>query len=124
MRTFVRQALACALAIATVGCHRASDTAVALTGGSPQRGVDAIAKYGCGGCHDSPGVPSAEGTVGPSLDEIGARMYLAGQIPNTTDNMLRWIRHPQQARPGTVMPEMNVTERDARDIAAYLYTLQ
>jgi cytochrome c1 len=71
-----------------------------------------------------PGVDGANGLVGPPLGTIGERTYLAGQLPNNADNMIRWIRFPQSVESGTAMPDLNVTERDARDIAAYLYTLR
>jgi cytochrome c1 len=49
---------------------------------------------------------------------------IAGRLPNTAANLIRWVQHPQQIAPGALMPEMNVTEQDARDLAAYLYTLR
>jgi cytochrome c1 len=36
--------------------------------------------------------------------------------------MQRWIRDPQHVAPGTAMPDLDVGARDARDIAAFLYT--
>jgi cytochrome c len=98
--------------------------AVALTGGSPDRGVAAIGRYGCGSCHTIPGIRTATATVGPPLQRIARRLYLAGQIPNTPANMMRWIQHPQQVEHGTAMPDMGVSDTDARDITAYLYTLR
>jgi cytochrome c len=100
------------------------DEAVTLTGGNPDKGMAAIGRYGCGSCHDIPGIRSARGTVGPPLESIAVRTYLAGRLANTPANMVRWIQHPQQVERGTAMPEMGVTEDDARDIAAYLYTLR
>ena len=70
------------------------------------------------------GVPGADGLVGPPLDRIASRTYLAGRLPNTPQNLLRWIRDPQGISPGTAMPPMGVSEKDGRDIAAYLYTLE
>jgi cytochrome c len=100
------------------------ETARALTGGDPGHGPDLIRKYGCGSCHNVPGVPGAKGMVGPPLDTIASRSYLAGQLPNTPENLMRWIRKPQDVAPGTAMPDVGVTEKDGRDIAAYLYTLR
>jgi cytochrome c len=71
-----------------------------------------------------PGIPGAQGLVGPPLTSIGAQMYLAGELPNTPDNMQRWIRSPREVEPRTAMPDTAVTEADGRDIAAYLYTLR
>ena len=118
-------ATAAALLCLLAACHPQDEqTARELTGGDPRAGRKAIARYGCGGCHEIPGVDNASGLVGPSLAKIGDRMMLAGQLPNQPDNMIKWIRDPQSAEPGTAMPDMHVTEKDARDIAAYLYTLR
>lgn len=109
----------------TVACHSQDDrTARQLTGGDPERGRVAIRTYGCGSCHTVPGVKQATGLVGPPLTGIASRVYLAGQLPNTPDNMKRWITDPQSIEKGTAMPDMNVTDEDARNIAAYLYTLR
>jgi cytochrome c2 len=62
--------------------------------------------------------------VGPRLDGISQRYYIAGELPNTPDNLMLWIEHPRLVEPHTVMPEMGVTQQDSRDIAAYLYTLR
>ena len=113
------------LFLLAAACHsQDDDTACQMTGGNVVRGKAAILKYGCGACHTVPGVQGANGLVGPSLAEIGSRMYLAGQLPNTPDNLMQWIREPQKVEIGTAMPNMNVTVGDARDIAAYLYTLR
>jgi cytochrome c2 len=98
--------------------------AAKLTGGDPDRGVEAIGHYGCAACHTIPGIPGANATIGPSLDRIASRPYLARQVPNTPDNMMRWIQSPRQIKRDTAMPEIGVTDRDAHDIAAYLYTLR
>jgi cytochrome c2 len=95
-----------------------------LTGGNPRNGPAAIGRYGCGSCHTIANVRSAVGTVGPPLTGIASRGYLAGRLPNSPDNMMRWIQHPQQIEKGNVMPEMGVTDTDARDITAFLYTLR
>jgi cytochrome c1 len=49
---------------------------------------------------------------------------VGGVLPNSPDNMVRWIRKPQKVSPLTAMPDLGVTERDARDMAAYLATLR
>jgi cytochrome c len=93
-------------------------------GGNARLGRDTIRKYGCYACHSIDGVPGARGLVGPPLDGIGNREFIAGELPNTPNNLMRWIQHPRQVEPHTAMPEMGVTEQDSRDIAAYLYTLR
>ncbi len=77
-------------------------------------------QYGCPTCHVIPGVPGAIGKVGPSLDSLAQRSYLAGTVPNTPADLQAWIMHPQHFQPGTAMPEMGVTPQDAQEIAAFL----
>lgn len=88
------------------------------------RGKTALQQYACVTCHVIPGVVAASNPVGPSLAAIGSRKYLAGVLPNTPDNMVRWLRAPQQVAPDTAMPNLGVTHRDARDIAAFLETIK
>ena len=103
---------------------RATKEAEMMTGGSASRGRTAINKYGCAACHTIPGITGAAATVGPPLTQIAVRQYLGGHLVNTPDNMMTWLQHPQQIDPKVAMPEMGVTDQDARDIAAYLYTLR
>jgi len=105
------------------GCNDAKATAVNLTGGNPDRGKQSIRAYGCWTCHTIPGIPGANGVVGPPLDKIASRAYVAGQA-NSPEHLVNWLRHPQKFRSSTPMPELGVPESDARDIAAYLYTLR
>ncbi len=91
--------------------------------GDPLQAPRAIEKYGCGSCHVIPGIAGANGMVGPQLANVSERSFLAGELPNTPDNLIMWIQHPQHVKPGTDMPEMGVSDAEARDIAAYLYSL-
>jgi cytochrome c2 len=84
----------------------------------------AIRKYGCSGCHIIGGIEEARGLVGPPLDHFAYRVYIAGKLPNTPENLMRWIQRPQEVVPSNAMPDMGVSEKDSRDIAAYLYTLR
>ena len=88
------------------------------------RGKKAINQYACVTCHEIPGIVGANAPVGPPLKEIGTRGFIAGVLPNTPENMVRWLRHPQAVSPNSAMPDLGVSERDARDIAAYLSTLR
>lgn len=101
-----------------------AETAAMMTGGQPNRGQAAIYRYGCSSCHTIPGIRGANGLVGPPLDRIGSRMYIAGVLVNTPENMMRWIRNPPAVDSKTAMPNLHVSESDTRDIAAYLYTLR
>ena len=93
-------------------------------GGDPRRGLEFIQRYGCGSCHVIPKVEHTRGQVGPPLEGIAKRSYLGGVLPNTPENMMLWIRHPQKVDPRTAMPDLGVSEPEARDMTAYLYTLR
>ena len=95
-----------------------------MTGGDPARGKTAINRYGCVACHQIPGVSGAQGLVGPPLDGVARRSYIGGVLSNTPENMIRWIQNPQAVDQKTAMPNLGVTEAEARDVAAYLYTLR
>jgi cytochrome c len=103
---------------------RKPSAAQAVSGSDPARGVQRIIDYGCGACHVIAGVSGANGTVGPSLNGLAQHIYIAGKLQNTPDNLVQWIRYPQEVDPGVDMPDLGVTEAAARDIAAYLYTLR
>ena len=92
--------------------------------GDAKRGRVALEQYACATCHKIPGVVGEHAPVGPPLDRIATREYLAGVLRNSRDNMVRWLRSPQEIHPGTTMPNLGVSERDARDMTAYLYTLR
>lgn len=91
--------------------------------GDAARGRLAISQYACNGCHRIPGITGSDVHVGPPLAGIARRQLLAGEVANTPEQMIRWLRNPQSIDPLTAMPNLGVTERDARDMAAYLATL-
>lgn len=94
-----------------------------IVSGDPVHGRVLIRNFGCGACHDIPGVTGARGTVGPGLRNFAARSYIAGILPNRTGNLIDWLVDPPLHNPRTAMPDMGVTASEAHDIAAYLYTL-
>jgi cytochrome c2 len=93
-------------------------------GADPERGARLMVAYGCGACHAIPGIPGASGTVGPHLDGFARRAYVAGVLPNEPGGLVRWIVDPPAHSPMTAMPDLGVTEAEARDMAAYLYNLR
>ncbi len=95
-----------------------------VTGGDATRGRAALRDYGCGACHSIPGVRGATAEVGPPLDHFANRRFIGGELPNEPDNLVKWIMNPQAVEPGTAMPNLNVSEATARDMAEYLYTLR
>ena len=93
-----------------------------IAGGQPETGKTLASWYGCGSCHEIPGLPGATGQVGPPLRRIARRAYITGSIPHTPTTLMRWIREPQKLDARTIMPDMGISEQHGRDIAAYLYT--
>jgi cytochrome c1 len=98
--------------------------AAELTGGNSEAAETHILRYGCAGCHTIPGVRGPEGLVGPPLADVGRRVYIAGVVTNTPDNMVRWIVDPPSIDPQTAMPVTGISVAEARDVAAYLYSLR
>ena len=95
----------------------------AAASNAPERGRRALSQYACSACHTIPGVTSSHPNVGPPLAGMAGRRLIAGRLANTPDNMVQWLRHPNIIKPHTAMPDMGVSEVHARDMAAYLATL-
>ncbi len=92
--------------------------------GNAERGRVALTQYACNACHIIPGVTGPRVYVGRTLDDVGSRKFIAGNLPNTQQNLVRWIRDPQGVDPQAAMPDLDVTADDAADISAYLLTLR
>jgi cytochrome c oxidase subunit 2 len=76
---------------------------------------------GCIACHSMAAVNAPKGMVGPNLANIGSRSHLAaGTLKNTDENLARWIRDPQGIKKGVLMPNLGVTEDEAKALVAYL----
>lgn len=123
MRRATLVGLACVLCgLLLSGCQRLG---AYLPGVSPSvtRGIELTNRYGCASCHEIPGA-AVVGRIGPALRGVQRRAYLAGGLPNTPEQMVELIRFPDLARPGTLMPNLRVSEPDARELAAFLYTLR
>lgn len=112
------------LVVLLSACGTDIEPRITVPGGDPTRGQGALLGYGCESCHTIPGVYGTMARVGPPLAGFARRHLIAGQLENTPDNAIQWIMNPQGIDPGNAMPNLNVTEDAARDIAAYLYTLR
>lgn len=110
-----------AAAAAAAAC-RETPEAPRVAGGEPERGRAAIERYGCAACHTIPGLPAYGANVGPPLRNLAERGYLAGVLPNTPDHLVRWLRDPPAVAPRTAMPNLGVSQAEAADMAAYLYS--
>lgn len=125
--SYTRRMAAIALLVVAAGCgggQSAGYDAATIAHGSPTRGHALIQQYGCGNCHMIPGVDGANSTVGPPLAGIASRSYIGGVLTNEPDNMVRWLEDPPKVDSNTAMPNVGLNDRDAHDVAAYLYTLR
>ena len=100
-----------------------SNASPASGAASVERGRVAMTQYACNACHKVPGITGSDVHVGPPLSGMARRERIAGAVPNTEEQMVRWIRDPRSIDPQTTMPSMQVNAQDARDIAAFLATL-
>ena len=113
----------CGLLTGCSGVHETGGFQSHMSGNAAE-GKVLLQSYGCGSCHVIPGIRTARGLVGPPLLYYSRRTIIAGELPNTPDNLLHWIEDPPAIEPGTAMPNLGVPDGKARDMAAYLYTLQ
>jgi cytochrome c2 len=92
--------------------------------GDAGKGAELIKQYGCGACHEIPGVRGASGTVGPGLSGFAERAYIAGVMPNDPGSLTRWLVNPPVHSPQTAMPDLGITDDEAQHMAAYLMSLR
>lgn len=125
MRNLLRQFGLILLVGLVSGCAggKAPSSDQVATGGSAARGEQVIVQYRCGSCHTIPGIHDANGVFGPPLNEMARRSIVAGDFPNEPENLVRWVQSPTTMKPATAMPDLGLTEQQARDAAAYLETL-
>jgi cytochrome c1 len=99
----------------------------ALAPGSPAfEGAQIVGTKTCPGCHVIPGVAGATGTVGPNLAGVASRAKIAGGAVDNRgpDDLKAWILNPPAKKPGTLMPNLGLTDDEATKIAAFLETLK
>jgi cytochrome c2 len=113
-----------ALVLALSGCKPPPEREQAMPIADPAHGLEVIRQTGCGACHEVPGLFWPKGRLGPNLDGFAERTVIAGELPNRPDILAQWVRNAPSLIPGTSMPAVPMTEEDARDVAAYLYTLR
>jgi cytochrome c1 len=111
------------LAALLSACADKTDPPRTIAGADPARGLTVIRSSGCAACHVVPGVDWPKGLAGPSLEGFGASPMIAGRLPNQPEVLTAWLIDAPSLSPETGMPPMPLSEADARDVAAYLYTL-
>ena len=112
-----------AAALALPACGGLPERAPQLDAGDPQRGLAVIKRVGCASCHAIPGIDLPKGRVGPSLHDFDAQALIAGRLPADSGTLARFVRNAPSVLPGTTMPAMPLDEGEARDVAAYLISL-
>lgn len=110
-----------ALLVLAAACAEKPAQALA---GDVENGRLLLRQFGCGACHEIPGVAAAQGRVGPPLAGIARRAYIAGVLPNSPANLAAFIRDPRIADPRIAMPAPGIGDEHLRDMVAYLYTLE
>ena len=123
-RVLTLAAALCATAVlAACGANGIGHPAVPVPDGDPVVGKALLEQYACVTCHTIPGIRGPATYVGPPLNAWAEREYIAGNLPNEPEHLIDWIVNPQAIEPGTAMPTLGVSPEEARDMAAYLFTL-
>ena len=87
-------------------------------------GKQAFLDQSCINCHAVRGT-AARGTYAPDLTHLMSRQTLAsGIVPNTPDELRRWLADPQQVKFGCLMPAFQLSDQDLDLIVSYLRTLR
>lgn len=124
----VRIAFAAFIPLAAAGCDLAPVplNTKYVDGGDAERGLTLLATgvHGCAACHAIPGIRFPKGNVGPPLDGMAGRSLIAGHLPNKPGVLVAFLQDPPALAPQTGMPNVGLSTEQARDIAAYLYTLE
>jgi cytochrome c oxidase subunit 2 len=92
--------------------------------GSAEQGRQVFETTACVNCHAISGTV-ADGRFGPDLTHLMSRDTIAsGAAPNTPEQLKLWIRNPDAIKPGSLMPAMQLSEKDLDALTAYLETLR
>jgi cytochrome c oxidase subunit II len=88
-----------------------------------QKGQELFAQSTCVGCHTIAGVSG--GVLGPNLTHFGSRKTMAANLmPNTPENVAKWIENPGHLKPGALMPDLGLRGEQPKALAAYLLSLK
>ena len=96
----------------------------ALTPEAAEEGRALFISKACIGCHTVQGIPEAQGKVGPELTHEATNSLIAGVLPNTDENLKKWLKDPSAVKPETIMPNQNLTDREIDALLAFLQTLK
>lgn len=86
-------------------------------------GAAAFRAKGCASCHTVKGYSAGE--LGPNLTHFAQRDTFAGAMfENNERNLRAWLRDPPAEKPGSLMPDLDLTEDEVTSLIAYLDTLK
>lgn len=111
-------------ALAIAACAEKPVLPRQFAGADPERGRAIAERLACAACHDIPGIHWPRGRVGGPLAGFSARPLIAGRFPNQPDILVQWLRDAPSLAPATAMPPQHLSPAEARDVAAFLYTLE
>jgi cytochrome c len=126
MKTLLNIMFSIFFVLGLAGCDQKLKRSASLLtgGGDPDEGRQKIEYFGCASCHVIPGAAGADGLIGPPLTQVANRAYIGGVVRNSPQNLIRWLQNAPALNPKTAMPDLEISDRSARDIASYLYTLK
>jgi cytochrome c oxidase subunit 2 len=92
---------------------------------STTKGRETFLSLACVGCHTVKGT-TAGGKIGPELSNVASKKSIAGGVisPVNEENLTRWIKNPPAAKPGTLMPNLGLSDEQVHDIVQWLLTLK
>lgn len=92
--------------------------------GLARQGRDVFEHQACAGCHTIRGT-DATATVGPDLTHVGSRRTIAAlTLHNDPDRLRGWIGNAQAIKPGSKMPQLDLSEDQLDAVVAYLDQLE
>lgn len=107
-----------------MACDGPPDRTPTLGDADVANGRRLVADKGCVACHAFPDVKWPRGGLGPSLHGFARQGLIAGQLPNQPGVLMPFVRNAPALVPGTAMPAVPMSDQEARDVTAYLLTLQ
>ncbi len=119
----------------TLVAHQPTEYAAWLTGALAEanriddpataKGRETFLSLACTGCHTVQGTAAA-GKVGPDLTHVASTKSIAGGLLSPVDeaNLTKWLKNPPAVKPGTAMPNLNLSDEQINDIVQWLLTLK
>ncbi len=95
-----------------------------LATGDAENGKALFISKACTGCHTIQGIPEAQGKVGLELTHQASNSLIVDVLPNTEDNLKKYLKDPTAVKPGALMPNQYLTDIEVEALVAFLRTLK